>query len=58
MIEGKRIAVVLPAYNAARTLRRTVEELSDLVDDRILVDDYSSDDTVHIARSLGLPWRA
>jgi len=54
VIEGKRIAVVLPAYNAARTLERTVEELSDLVDDRILVDDYSSDDTVCIARSLGL----
>ncbi len=54
MIEGKRIAVVLPAYNAARTLQRTVEELSELVDDRILVDDYSSDDTVGIARKLGL----
>jgi glycosyltransferase involved in cell wall biosynthesis len=54
VIEGKRIAVVLPAYNAARTLKRTVEELSNLVDDRILVDDYSSDDTVRIARSLGL----
>jgi glycosyltransferase involved in cell wall biosynthesis len=54
VIEGKRLAVVLPAYNAARTLQRTVEELSDLVDDRILVDDYSSDDTVRIARTLGL----
>jgi glycosyltransferase involved in cell wall biosynthesis len=54
LIEGKRIAVVLPAYNAARTLEKTVGELSDLVDDRILVDDRSSDDTVSIARSLGL----
>lgn len=54
MIEGKRIAVVLPAYNAERTLQRTVMELSDLVDDRILVDDYSSDATVLIARSLDL----
>lgn len=48
------MAVVLPAYNAARTLERTVRELSDVVDDRILVDDRSSDDTVSIARELGL----
>jgi glycosyltransferase involved in cell wall biosynthesis len=54
VIEGKRIAVVLPAYNAERTLKKTVMELSDLVDDRILVDDYSSDATVLIARSLDL----
>jgi glycosyltransferase involved in cell wall biosynthesis len=54
VIEGKRIAVVLPAYNAERTLKKTVLELSGLVDDRILVDDYSSDETVLIARSLGL----
>jgi len=54
LIEGKRVAVVLPAYNAARTLEKTVRELSDLVDDRILVDDRSSDDTVSIARDLGL----
>jgi glycosyltransferase involved in cell wall biosynthesis len=54
VIEGKRIAVVLPAYNAERTLEKTVRELSSLVDERILVDDYSSDDTVLIARSLGL----
>ena len=54
MIEGKRIAVVLPAYNAARTLEKTILELSDVVDDRILVDDYSSDDTVLLARGLGL----
>jgi len=54
LIEGKRIAVVLPAYNAARTLEKTVRELSDLVDDRILVDDRSADDTVAIARDLGL----
>ena len=54
LIEGKRVAVVLPAYNAARTLEKTVRELSDVVDDRILVDDRSSDDTVSIARDLGL----
>ena len=54
MIEGKRVVVVLPAYNAERTLQQTVLELSGLIDDRILVDDYSSDATVHIARRLGL----
>ncbi|MGB8323750.1 MAG: glycosyltransferase, partial [Candidatus Acidiferrum sp.] len=54
MINGKRIAVVLPAYNAAKTLEATVRELPDLVDIRILVDDHSSDDTVRVAESLGL----
>ena len=39
MINGKRIAVVLPAYNAEKTLAATVAELPDLVDIRILVDD-------------------
>src|SRR5581483_2216824 len=54
MINGKRIAVVLPAYNAEKTLEATVRELPDLVDIRILVDDYSHDRTVDIARRLGL----
>jgi glycosyltransferase involved in cell wall biosynthesis len=54
MINGKRIAVVLPAYNAEKTLALTVAELPDLVDIRILVDDRSSDRTVEIARQLGL----
>jgi glycosyltransferase involved in cell wall biosynthesis len=54
MVNGKRIAVVLPAYNAEKTLAATVEELPDLVDIRILVDDHSSDRTVEIARQLGL----
>ncbi len=54
MINGKRIAVVLPAYNAEKTLETTVQELPDLVDIRILVDDHSSDRTVEIARKLGL----
>jgi glycosyltransferase involved in cell wall biosynthesis len=54
MINDKRIAVVLPAYNAARTLEATVRELPDLVDIRILVDDHSSDDTVKLAEALGL----
>jgi glycosyltransferase involved in cell wall biosynthesis len=54
MINNKRIAVVLPAYNAAKTLEATVRELPDLVDIRILVDDHSSDDTVKVAEALGL----
>ncbi|PYX97494.1 MAG: glycosyl transferase family 2 [Acidobacteria bacterium] len=54
MINGKRIAVVLPAYNAEKTLEATVRELPDLVDIRILVDDYSRDRTVEVAHRLGL----
>ena len=45
MINGKRIAVVMPAYNAEKTLEMTVRELSDLVDIKILVDDSSKDQT-------------
>jgi glycosyltransferase involved in cell wall biosynthesis len=54
MINGKRIAVVMPAYNAEKTLEVTVAELPELVDIRILVDDRSSDRTVDVARKLGL----
>src|SRR5205823_12621415 len=54
MINGKRIAVVMPAYNAEKTLEATVAELPDLVDIRILVDDHSSDQTVQVAKRLGL----
>jgi glycosyltransferase involved in cell wall biosynthesis len=54
MINGKRIAVVLPAYNAEKTLEATVRELPELVDIRILVDDHSSDRTVEVAHRLGL----
>src|SRR6266513_5883690 len=54
MINGKRVAVVLPAYNAEKTLKATVHELPDLVDIRILVDDHSSDRTVEIAHQLNL----
>src|SRR5271167_2468576 len=54
MINGKHIAVVMPAYNAEKTLEVTVGELPDLVDIRILVDDHSSDRTVDVARRLGL----
>jgi glycosyltransferase involved in cell wall biosynthesis len=54
MINGQRLAVVLPAFNAARTLAATVAELPDVVDYRILVDDASRDDTASIAKTLGL----
>jgi glycosyltransferase involved in cell wall biosynthesis len=54
LINGQRVAVVLPAYNAARTLEATVAELPDIVDERILVDDASRDDTAAIAARLGL----
>jgi glycosyltransferase involved in cell wall biosynthesis len=54
MINGKRVAVVMPAYNAEQTLEATVREIPDLVDIRILVDDYSKDKTVALARRLGL----
>src|SRR3989449_7494856 len=56
MINGRRIAVVLPAYNAEKTLEATVAELPDLVDIRILVDDHSSDQTVQVAHRLGLSY--
>ncbi len=54
MINGKRVAVVMPAYNAELTLEATVREIPDLVDVRILVDDYSKDQTVAVAKRLGL----
>ncbi len=55
MIEGKKIVVVLPAYHAARTLERTIADLPHgVVDETLLVDDASSDDTVAVARRLGL----
>jgi len=54
MLNGKRIAVVMPAYNAEKTLEATVAELPALVDIRILVDDHSRDETVELARRLGL----
>ncbi len=55
MFHGKRIVVVMPAYNAARTIERTYLEIPlDLVDDVIVTDDASHDETVEIARRLGL----
>ena len=55
MLAGKKIAVVMPAYNAELTLGKTVAEIPrDIVDDLILTDDGSSDQTVELARSLGI----
>ena len=54
MIDGQKVIVVMPAYNAEQTLRRTVAEVPALVDEIILVDDHSGDGTAQLARSLGL----
>lgn len=54
MYQGQKIVVVLPAYNAAKTLVQTVKELPENVDEIILVDDFSQDETLEVAKSLGL----
>ena len=55
MINGQRLVVVMPAYNAERTLRQTYAELPhEYVDETILVDDASRDATAKVARELGL----
>jgi glycosyltransferase involved in cell wall biosynthesis len=55
MILGKKVIVVLPAFNAAKTLEQTCTEISmDIVDEIILVDDKSEDDTVSIAEKIGI----
>jgi glycosyltransferase involved in cell wall biosynthesis len=55
MLHNLRVAVVLPAFNAEKTLRRTFDEIPhDIVDDVILTDDASSDRTVDIAHELGI----
>jgi glycosyltransferase involved in cell wall biosynthesis len=55
MIENHKICVVLPAYNAARTLETTYREIpAGIVDDIILVDDASTDDTLRLANNLGV----
>lgn len=57
MIDGKRVVVVLPAYNAGRTLERTISEIPPgVVDELLLVDDASGDDTVAVAKRLGVPY--
>ena len=54
MINGKRIVIVLPAYNAEETLEATVGEIPEIVDACILVDDSSRDGTVELAHQLAL----
>jgi glycosyltransferase involved in cell wall biosynthesis len=55
MIRDQKVVVVMPAYNAARTLKQTLAEVPrDVVDDIVLVDDASQDDTAELARSLGI----
>jgi glycosyltransferase involved in cell wall biosynthesis len=55
MIDGKKLVVVLPAYNAARTLELTFNDIPrGMVDEVILVDDRSKDDTVVVAERLGI----
>lgn len=55
MINGKKIVVVLPAYNAALTLKRTYDEIPfDIVDDVVLVDDHSKDNTSEVGKELGI----
>ncbi len=54
MYNQQKIIVVLPAYNAASTLEMTVREIPDIVDEIILVDDKSSDETLEVAKRLGL----
>ena len=55
MIKGKKLVVILPAYNAAKTLKLTYSEIPfDIVDDVVLVDDESSDNTTELAREIGI----
>src|SRR5437867_2523292 len=59
VVNGKRVMVVLPAYNAERTLERTLADVPPgIVDEFLLVDDASSDQTVQEARRLGIPYLA
>jgi len=55
MLNGNKVIVVMPAFNAARTLERTYRELPlDLVDEVLLVDDRSADNTVEVSKALGV----
>lgn len=55
MLNGKKIVVVMPAYNAAKTLQQTYDALPhDVVDEVVLVDDYSKDETAELAHAIGI----
>lgn len=55
MINNKKIIVIMPAYNAEKTLKQTYEEIyRDFVDEIILVDDFSNDKTLEVAKELGI----
>jgi glycosyltransferase involved in cell wall biosynthesis len=55
MLNGKRVVVVLPAYNAEETIQKTYSDIPlDIVDDVLLVDDHSSDRTLSVAKKLGI----
>ncbi len=57
MYKGKRVAVVMPAYNASATLEKTYNEIPlDLVDDIILCDDASKDNTIEVAEQIGVQY--
>lgn len=55
MLNNKKIIIVLPAYNAGKTLQKTFEEIPfDIVDEVILTDDFSNDETVEVAKKIGI----
>ena len=55
MLHGKKVLVVLPAFEAEKTLEKTFDAIpKDVVDDILLVDDGSSDETINVARRLGI----
>ncbi|MDE3214739.1 MAG: glycosyltransferase family 2 protein [Bacteroidota bacterium] len=55
MYLGKKVVVVLPAYNAAKTIEKTIAEIpQDVVDEIVLVDDKSTDATIEVARKIGI----
>ena len=55
MLEGKRVVVIMPAYNAEKTIKKTYDEIpKEIVDEVIVTDDHSRDKTVEIAKKIGL----
>lgn len=54
MLNGKKIVIVLPAYNASGTLERTIREIPEMADALVVVDDHSADNTFQVASGLGV----